>query len=180
MLTLQFNIVINSTTLLLSMMKIRYLLSLLPLVLLLFSACNTTSIPRPQTVRYPGDLDDTAAHYALVATYSGGKPRELSNKARVSDEALEAADSAYLRARRAGPGWMIENFTEDTIVFRLHIRSHSLQVTMDFDDDLATLRITDSQNMKQTADSIHRKAPLWVQTLETEIQAILTAVAASR
>lgn len=160
------------------MMKLRYLLSLVCVALFL-SACNTTSIPQATTVRYPGDLDARAAHYALVATYSESEPRGLSNRARVSDEALEAAERGYLRARRAGPGWMIEDFTDDSIVFGLHIRAHSLEATMDFEDDFARLRITDSQNMKQTGDSIHRKAPLWMQTLETEIQAILAAVAAS-
>ena len=70
--------------------------------------------------------------------------------------------------------WYYEHESEDAIFAGYQIRSHYLNVAVTFSDKGLITIICNSNNLKQKKNSIHRKAPLWKNTLDSRIRAELS------
>lgn len=66
--------------------------------------------------------------------------------------------------------WFYEHETDDAVFAGYKIRSHYLKVAVIYSDLGLDTILCDSLNLRQSEDSIHRKAPLWKQTLDTRIR----------
>lgn len=68
-------------------------------------------------------------------------------------------------------GWMVEKSSKDELVVGLHKRSHYLQVTYaySFADNKLVSKITDSRNLNQEGNQIHKAALKWKEQLDQQI-----------
>ena len=68
-------------------------------------------------------------------------------------------------------GWMVEASNAQEVVVGLHKRSHYLQVTYaySFADNKLTSKITDSRNLNQEGNQIHKAALKWKEQLDQQI-----------
>ena len=66
--------------------------------------------------------------------------------------------------------WFYEFESGNTIYAGYNIRSHYLNVAVNFNEKGIKTIICNSKNLKQTEDSIHKKARLWKETLDTKIR----------
>ena len=70
--------------------------------------------------------------------------------------------------------WYYEYDSEDAVFAGFQVRSHYLNVAIIYDSSGLITIICNSDNMKQKEKSIHRKAPLWKNTLDSKIRAALS------
>ena len=68
--------------------------------------------------------------------------------------------------RGAAGGWIVEGSQPSSIVAGLRVKSHYLQVTIDYSETRVISRITGSHNLDQDVDSIHRRALAWQRQLD--------------
>ena len=93
-------------------------------------------------------------------------------------KALGIADSSAGFAVKNFKGqWFYEHDSEDAIFASYTIRSHYLNVAVIYTPQGLDTIICNSTNLKQTAKSIHRKAPVWKDTLDNNIRIELSDTA---
>ena len=68
--------------------------------------------------------------------------------------------------RRPGSGWFVEGSKPGSIVAGFRVKSHYLQVTIDYSETRVASRITGSHNLDQDEDSIHKRALAWQRQLD--------------
>lgn len=73
--------------------------------------------------------------------------------------------------------WFYERESGDAVYTGYKIRSHYLSVAVVYADEGLVTLLCDSLNMKQGERSIHKKAPLWKGTLESNLRIELGKVA---
>lgn len=94
----------------------------------------------------------------------------MAIRAGLSEGQVEAAiERAILSANRRSSIWAVEARSPGHIIAGLRIRKHYLQLTIQYDDKQFSSRITDSRNLDQDDNSIHRKALAWQRRLEADI-----------
>jgi hypothetical protein len=68
--------------------------------------------------------------------------------------------------RRPGAGWFVESSQPGSIVAGYRVKSHYLQVAIDYSETRVASRITGSDNLDQDEDSIHKRALQWQRQLD--------------
>ena len=88
--------------------------------------------------------------------------------------AVQAAEQVTIKQvvlQNSKQGWMVEKSSKDEVVVGLHKRSHYLQVTYaySFADNKLVSKITDSSNLNQEGNQIHKAALKWKEQLDQQI-----------
>ncbi len=133
----------------------------LPLAL---AGCRTTPIGEPLTVRIPANLSEREAQN-LVTEFieSGGRSTPPG--------------SSRSTARKLRGSWQIEQWEPGFMVATYAWRSHVLRVRLEFAERTVRLAIGPSENLRQSADRIHKFAKAMTSELSNAIQHQLTEVA---
>ena len=76
--------------------------------------------------------------------------------------------------------WFYEYESGDAIYTGYKIRSHYLSVAVVFTDKGLNTVVCNSSNLRQSEKSIHRKAPLWKETLDTKIRVQVADISLSK
>ena len=66
-------------------------------------------------------------------------------------------------------GWMVEVSNAQEVVVGLHKRSHYLQVTYSLAGNKLESKITDSKNLNQEGNQIHKSALRWKDQLDQQV-----------
>ena len=66
-------------------------------------------------------------------------------------------------------GWMVEASNAQEVVVGLHKRSHYLQVTYSLAGNKLESKITDSKNLNQEGNQIHKSALRWKDQLDQQV-----------
>ena len=66
-------------------------------------------------------------------------------------------------------GWMVEASNAQEVVVGLHKRSHYLQVTYSLAGNKLESKITDSKNLDQEGNQIHKSALRWKDQLDQQV-----------
>ena len=66
-------------------------------------------------------------------------------------------------------GWMVEVSNAQEVVVGLHKRSHYLQVTYSLAGNKLESKITDSKNLNQEGNQIHKSALRWKEQLDQQV-----------
>ena len=66
-------------------------------------------------------------------------------------------------------GWMVEVSNAQEVVVGLHKRSHDLQVTYSLAGNKLESKITDSKNLDQEGNQIHKSALRWKDQLDQQV-----------
>ena len=66
-------------------------------------------------------------------------------------------------------GWMVEASNAQEVVVGLHKRSHYLQVTYSLTGNKLESKITDSKNLNQEGNQIHKSALRWKDQLDQQV-----------
>ena len=111
--------------------------------MLWLSACRTTEMDNQRVMAPPETAQVSSIHAAIKQTV-------LKNTQR---------------------GWMVEASNAQEVVVGLHKRSHYLQVTYaySFADNKLVSKITDSRNLNQEGNQIHKAALKWKEQLDQQI-----------
>jgi len=136
----------------------------LPLVL---AGCRTASIGEPLTFRIPPNLSERDAQ-DLVTEFveSGG---------RITPPGRSRSTTRKLRG-----SWQIEQWEPGFLVASYAWQSHLLRVRLEFADRTVRLAIGPSENLRQSAERIHKSAKAITSELGNAIQHQLTEVALTR
>ena len=107
------------------------------------SACRTTEMDNQRVMAPPETAQASSIHAAIKQTV-------LKNTQR---------------------GWMVEASNAQEVVVGLHKRNHYLQVTYaySFADNKLVSKITDSKNLNQEGNQIHKAALKWKEQLDQQI-----------
>ena len=88
----------------------------------------------------------------------------------------ESAEPATMQAsikqvvlQNTKQGWMVEKSNTHEVVAGLYKRNHYLQVTYSFAENKVESKITDSKNLNQEGNQIHKAALKWKGQLDQQI-----------
>ena len=105
------------------------------------SACRTTEMDNQRVMAPPETAQASSIHTAIKQTV-------LKNTQR---------------------GWMVEVSNAQEVVVGLHKRSHYLQVTYSLAGNKLESKITDSKNLNQEGNQIHKSALRWKDQLDQQV-----------
>ena len=105
------------------------------------SACRTTEMDNQRVMAPPETAQASSIHAAIKQTV-------LKNTQR---------------------GWMVEASNAQEVVVGLHKRSHYLQVTYSLAGNKLESKITDSKNLNQEGNQIHKSALRWKDQLDQQV-----------
>ena len=105
------------------------------------SACRTTEMDNQRVMAPPETAQASSIHTAIKQTV-------LKNTQR---------------------GWMVEASNAQEVVVGLHERSHYLQVTYSLASNKLESKITDSKNLNQEGNQIHKSALRWKDQLDQQV-----------
>ena len=105
------------------------------------SACRTTEMDNQRVMAPPETAQASSIHAAIKQTV-------LKNTQR---------------------GWMVEASNAQEIVVGLHKRNHYLQVTYALAGNKIKKKITDSKNLNQEGNQIHKSALRWKDQLDQQV-----------
>ena len=105
------------------------------------SACRTTEMDNQRVMAPPETAQASSIHTAIKQTV-------LKNTQR---------------------GWMVEASNAQEVVVGLHKRSHYLQVTYSLAGNKLESKITDSKNLNQEGNQIHKSALRWKDHLDQQV-----------
>ena len=112
----------------------------------------TPKIYNQSTIKVDKALNKQAIHGAVLDALSGGR-----------------SEPEFVVNQFTGQ-WFYEYADDDAIYAGFKVRSHYLKVAIiPYKNSFETI-ICDSTNLKQSKRSIHRKAPLWKDQLDTKIK----------
>jgi|CXWL01.1.fsa_nt_gi hypothetical protein len=138
------------------------------------SGCHTTTIPTFDNIPVPPGLTLNQVEVAILAALAKQPvPKELSEGADIADRAMAAyfGPLRYQSARSSrSQEWYPESRQSGQIVAGLNVRSHYLQVRLDFDAAEIRPSISNSRNLSQSETRIHSNAIEWVHRLEDQIR----------
>ncbi len=73
-------------------------------------------------------------------------------------------------------GWVVESSSPEQVVVGLNNRGHYLQVTYSIVSNRVSSKITNSQNLNQGKNSIHKNAIRWKQGLDQRVFAQISQI----
>lgn len=154
------------------------------LVLLVSSACRTTTIPTFEPIPVPPGLTGEQVEVAILAALANTPvPKELSEGAALADRAMAVffGPGRYQTIQSSrSQEWFPESRQPGRIIAGKSIRSHYLQVRLDFDTSSIRPSISGSRNLKQSEKDIHINAIEWTHQLEDRIRRAVGFMSAYR
>lgn len=141
---------------------------LLLVVLLSLVACTTTKNISPPPTKIPTSLSKAEAEYAIISALKDA-PKENNAGVEITDNILRAV----LGTRKQY--WFYEGRGRDLINAGFRYRSFYMRAEVHYDDSEVNFKIVESRNLKQSGDSIHKKALVWLNYLERDVRATLGA-----
>ncbi len=152
--------------------SVSFLLS--TLLVLAAVGCSTTPIPTFEPIPVPQGLSTEQVEVSILAALANTPvPKELSEGVDIADRALTAffGPLRYQSVRSSrNQEWYPESRKPGQIVAGLNVRSHYLQVRLDFDKSTVQPSISSSRNLKQSETRIHERAVEWAHSLEDRIR----------
>lgn len=145
------------------MKKLFLLLSLITL-----TACTTTKNISPPPTIIPQSLSKIETEYAIMSALKGA-PKTTNVSVEITDKVLDAV----LGVKRQY--WFYEGRGKGLINAGFHYRSFYMRAEVSYNDKEVNFKIVDSRNLKQSANSIHKKALIWLSYLERDVRATLGA-----
>lgn len=147
---------------------------LLGLALISSEGCRTATIPTFDPIPVPPGLTVRQVEVAILAALANTPvPKDLSEGADIADRAM-AAFFGPLRYQSGGSArtaeWYPESRQPGRILAGFNVRSHYLQVCLDFDSSTIRPSISGSRNLKQSETRIHKNAIDWVHRLEDRLR----------
>ena len=141
---------------------------LLLLVVLTLSACATTKNISPPPTMIPSSLSKAEAQYAIMSALKDA-PKETNVGIKITNQIFGAA----LGVRKQY--WFYEGRGKGLINAGFHYRSFYMRVEIYYNDKEVNFKIVDSRNLKQSGNSIHKNALIWLSHLERDVRATLGA-----
>jgi hypothetical protein len=126
----------------------------LPLAL---AGCRTTPIGEPRTIRIPANLSEREAQDLVTDYIENGGKSTAPGRSRPATRKLRGI-------------WQIEQWEPGFLVATYAWRSHVLRVRIEFADRTVRLAIGRSENLRQSADRIHKSAKAMTRELGDAIQ----------
>jgi len=157
-----------------------------PILLVLFASpgCRTTTIPTFDPIPVPPGLIAEQVEVAILAALANTPvPKELSDGTAIADRAMAAffGPGRYQTIQSSqSQEWFPESRQPGRIIAGKSIRSHYLQVRLDFDTSNIRPSISGSRNLKQSDKSIHTNAIEWTHQLEDRIRRTVGFMSAYR
>nr|WP_287410804.1 hypothetical protein [Pseudodesulfovibrio sp.] len=112
----------------------------------------------------------TGCKRQIVYNVSGDNIPQSSSKKLT----MEQVENAIIDAG-TGRGWMMSTVKPGLIVATLNIRNHQAVVDVTYDESTFDITYKNSRNLKYDGEKIHRYYNGWIEYLEQDIQAHLTA-----
>lgn len=141
-----------------TIMSVLFILSTLFFV----SACKTMDVRDIQPISIPSKLTQQEVKDSIVnAVNPDGKPTELKHKRYFGPFAQTSSSQGF---------WYIEDVKDSSVVVGFNNGKHSFSTEYLITGSQITKQILSSQNLKQSANSIHKAVFGWLDQLDAKIK----------
>lgn len=141
---------------------------LLLLAVLNLSACTTTENISPASIAIPASLSMSEAEFAIMLTLKGA-PKVSNIAIAITDKILAGVFGVRKQY------WFYEGRGQNLVNAGFHYRNFYMRVEISYNEKDVNFKIVDSRNLKQSGNSIHKKALVWLSHLELDVRETLGA-----
>lgn len=154
-------------------MKLATLKSMIFLAAIFLVACTTTRNVSPPATLVPPSLSKEEAEFAIILSLSGAPKRSPQSPG------MEMADRILNYALGEGYSpkqkWFYEGRGENVIYAGFHHRNFYMRTKIQYSETEVVFSIVDSRGLRQSRNSIHKRALQWLGGLERNVRATLGA-----
>jgi len=139
--------------------------------IMLVVACRTVPFPEPYLIDIPAGMTQRQLEVAIVAgILNSHPPADYDPMAEVSEEEFHALLWQRFVGTAHSRSWFPESREGETIYASVNTRGLYLRAAIERGPDQLRVSIVESRNLSQGDGRIHKRAVVWLRSLEAHIR----------